>query len=178
MVVFLPVYIIGRIIIVKTGKKPRNFVREVFLAVFFLYSFALAVLLFKPAYGIDLVDLMKGNHSGANPPNFIPGQTIKMYLDSTNLIGLGARAENLFGNLFCFTPIGFGLPLLWKRWQRFWAVFLFGLIAPLFVETIQYFTARYADIDDLMLNCIGVTIGYIIYKLIFWLSRVLPRLSA
>lgn len=63
-----------------------------------------------------------------------------------------------------FMPIGFILPLLYKISGK--KVILLGLLFSLFIETSQLFLQRGTDIDDLMLNSLGVVLGLLIYKLV------------
>jgi glycopeptide antibiotics resistance protein len=177
MIIFLPVYIIARLIFVKIKRRRSNLAREAVLAVFSIYCFGLAVMLFRPAYGIDLVDIMR-NNAERGAVNLTPFKTIHMYITYADHFNLKTVVENLLGNVLVFSPIGLGLPMLWTRWQRLWRVLLFGLLAPTLVETIQYFTARCADVDDLILNCLGTVVGYLLYRLIVLLARLLPKLSA
>lgn len=79
---------------------------------------------------------------------------------------------NFLGNICIFIPIGFMIPLLWKRFNRFWKVALAGLGISLFIETMQLTQARSTDIDDLWLNTLGSMIGYGIYSLI---RRLYPQ---
>jgi len=70
---------------------------------------------------------------------------------------------NFLGNICIFIPIGFMIPLLWNRFNRFWKVSLFGLSISLFIEITQLSQARSSDIDDLWLNTAGSMIGYCVY---------------
>ncbi len=70
---------------------------------------------------------------------------------------------NFLGNICIFMPIGFMIPLLWSRFNRFWKVILFGFGISFFIETTQLTQARSTDIDDLWLNTLGSMIGYGVY---------------
>lgn len=79
---------------------------------------------------------------------------------------------NIFGNILMFAPLGFFLPLLWRKWDGA-RVFLVGMGLSVLIETVQLFTGRGTDIDDVILNTLGAVIGYAI----FWiLKRIAPRL--
>ncbi len=71
---------------------------------------------------------------------------------------------NLAGNILMFVPLGYFLPRLWKilgRWYRTWLAAA-GIITA--VEIAQLFTLRgVCDIDDLILNLLGVALGYGVY---------------
>lgn len=68
---------------------------------------------------------------------------------------------NLAGNVLLFIPIGYWLVRLWHRFRNF---FLFiatcaGLI--LLIEALQLFSLLGSfDVDDIILNLSGMTVGY------------------
>jgi len=70
---------------------------------------------------------------------------------------------NFLGNICIFMPIGFMIPLLWNRFNRFWKVAFIGLSISLFIEITQLPQARSSDIDDLWLNTVGSMLGYFVY---------------
>jgi glycopeptide antibiotics resistance protein len=72
---------------------------------------------------------------------------------------------NFLGNICIFIPIGYMIPLLWIRFNRFWKVAIIGFGISFFIETTQLTQARSSDIDDLWLNTSGSMIGYGMYCL-------------
>jgi len=97
--------------------------------------------------------------------NFVPFETILRYINYSQYFNLEIIIINLLGNLLIFTPMGFLLPLLSKRFRKAWAVICVGFLSSLAVETIQFiFTVGSADIDDLILNTLGAWFGYLAYK--------------
>lgn len=69
--------------------------------------------------------------------------------------------EKLLGNLLPFIPFGFLLPIAYSRIKAFFKVFLVGMFAVLFIEIFQYMTRLGSfDIDDIILNMVGVLSGY------------------
>lgn len=80
------------------------------------------------------------------------------YLDLDMLI-------NLFGNVLLFIPTGAILPIVYPKLDSFWKVFRVGFLMSLAIEAAQLlFYLRTTDVDDLILNCLGVAIGYAIYR--------------
>ena len=70
-------------------------------------------------------------------------------------------------NVYLFIPMGFLLPAGLNRFDNVWKVIAAGFVISLAIEVTQYFThLGYADVDDLIMNVIGVTIGFLCYKLI------------
>lgn len=73
---------------------------------------------------------------------------------------------NFLGNIILFIPIGFLLPLLFKRMEQFPYTVIVGLCISLFIEITQLPQNRSSDVDDLWLNTLGALIGYIVYLMI------------
>jgi len=185
MVIALPVYIIVRIIFTRIKHTKKNIPREFVLALFCIFSFALAIILIRTDFNhgnpfniLDGVDEIKSLRSIEYRVNYIPLKTIGSYILNPSAYNDFIIYENLFGNVLIFLPIGFAMPLLWKHWQRFYRIFLFGLLAPVAIEIIQLFTGRSADIDDVILNCLGVLVGYLSFQILNYIVRIFPRLSA
>ena len=75
---------------------------------------------------------------------------------------------NLFGNVVLFIPMGFFPAWLWEPWRKFWRQFLLmaGLIVA--VEVLQIATGLgWCDIDDLLLNLVGTSLGFLLWKVCF-----------
>ena len=74
---------------------------------------------------------------------------------------------NMIGNVAMFIPSGIVLPIVYKRLDTFWKVLVAGAGISLCIEIIQLpFRVRATDIDDLVLNTVGVIVGYGLYSLI------------
>ena len=66
-----------------------------------------------------------------------------------------------------FIPSGIILPVVYKKLNNLAKVVAAGALISLSIEVIQLpFGSRATDIDDLILNTIGVMIGYEIYSLV------------
>ena len=77
---------------------------------------------------------------------------------------------NIFGNILIFVPFGF-LGIVFPKLNQFWSLILDFLFAIIILESFQYFTRLGVfDIDDVILNTVGVAIGFGIYK---WLNRTI-----
>lgn len=71
---------------------------------------------------------------------------------------------NLLGNIGVFMPFGLLLPLIFKFNLR--QTLIVGLIGLLILETAQLITGQGVfDVDDLILNTLGITLGYCLYRL-------------
>ena len=83
---------------------------------------------------------------------------------------LDFSAENL-GNIFLFLPFGILYPLFrpGSTWQR---TFALGVLTSLVIENIQPLMDRSFDINDIVLNTIGVAVSTVVF---FSLRRFLGR---
>lgn len=103
--------------------------------------------------------------------NFIPFKTIIPYLGGKPSVFIAI--ENLLGNIFAFIPLGFLLPLLFKRCNKIKNTFLISVGISLFIEVIQLiFYLGACDIDDLILNILGSLLGFGIYYLIIYFTKI------
>lgn len=100
--------------------------------------------------------------------NLVPlVETIRFlrYLDAPGV------KRNLVGNILLLAPLGFLLPILFRRFRQFLQVTAAGLLVTLSIEAVQLTMAyRVFDIDDVILNLLGVLFGYILFAMF----RVIP----
>jgi glycopeptide antibiotics resistance protein len=70
-------------------------------------------------------------------------------------------------NLLVFTPIGIFIQLIFPShpWTEL-KILAIGLIFSFLIETIQLFGGRCWDIDDIIMNSLGVLVGWILIKLV------------
>lgn len=72
---------------------------------------------------------------------------------------------NLLGNVVMFVPLGFFVPWIWQCWRKFLRHFLLMSGIILCVELSQYvLRLGTCDIDDLILNLVGTTMGFALWK--------------
>lgn len=77
---------------------------------------------------------------------------------------------NLLGNIVPFIPFGFLLPISYRRFNTFYKVFFVGFLSIIFIELFQFVTKLGSfDVDDIILNTVGVSIGYF---MIWLLNRI------
>ncbi len=81
---------------------------------------------------------------------------------------------NIFGNIGMFLPVGFCLPLLWRRFNTAPPTVAAGFLLSCFIETMQLFTFRATDIDDVFLNTLGTAFGFL---LVCAFRFLLPRFT-
>ena len=77
---------------------------------------------------------------------------------------------NIIGNITMFIPVGLAWPFCFKKLDAITKTVLAGAGLPLFIEITQLpFYDRCSDVDDIILNTIGIFIGVLIY---FGLKRL------
>lgn len=80
--------------------------------------------------------------------------------------GMIADLKNSMLNILLFVPLGFLLPLLWKKYRQMKNTLCFGLGTTVAIELLQLLTFRATDINDVITNFLGTVIGYLIFKAI------------
>ena len=79
---------------------------------------------------------------------------------------------NVVGNMVMFIPTGIVLPVVYKKLDTFWKVAEVGALISLCIEILQLpFPSRASDVDDVILNTLGVAVGYGIYAAFKRLKR-------
>lgn len=74
--------------------------------------------------------------------------------------------RNLLGNIVLFIPLGYFLPAISASLRKFYLTFLSVTIIITTVELAQLvFMVGTCDIDDLILNLLGASMGYGLYRL-------------
>ncbi len=124
------------------------------------------VMVFKHVPLIKLGTLML-NFGGTNPghsANFVPFKTILPYLLGEK--GLIIGGINLVGNIILLVPIGFLVPLVYRNmtWKK---SLVLAAAAGLAIEGMQVMLrVGIFDIDDVILNALGVMIGYSVFAIL------------
>lgn len=69
--------------------------------------------------------------------------------------------KNILGNFIPFIPFGVLLPLAYPQYNRLGRVFIISLFTVLAIESYQFITMLGSfDVDDIILNTIGMILGY------------------
>ena len=101
--------------------------------------------------------------------NFIPFKEMFRY-------ELGSRLflKNVIGNLLLFLPFGFFTTHYLKS-EKPYIVIIITVIVSVAIELVQMAIGRVFDIDDIILNIVGGTLGYFIYALLRSIGNKLPK---
>lgn len=98
--------------------------------------------------------------------NLKPFAEINRYLTYADKLGSFSVFLNLAGNVICFMPFGFVIPVLAVRYRKLSRMLLLSFLASLLVETIQLFSKLGSfDVDDILLNTLGGVIGYLLFRI-------------
>ena len=140
--------------------------------IFIIYCIILSIaLLFKFDLSvnsiIERVNFIKmSREQGAWNCNLVPFRTISSQLSRIKTIPI-IVIENLAGNIAVFVPFGFLLPMGYEAVRKYLRTFLVGLVYILIIEVAQLICMLGAfDVDDIILNSIGISCGYVIFKMI------------
>ena len=156
MLISIPIFILVRYLIYKKTNK-FYLKREILLLVFYLFLVGLFSQTIIPKFDSNnnlIVSKVR--------LNLIP---FRIFFDTIIELKKGNiyyLIISLLGNIVMFIPIGFFIKLLYRYNDK--KIVLIGFLISLSIEFIQIFTGRETDIDDLILNTLGVYIGVIFLK--------------
>ncbi len=147
----------------------RKDTRSPFIRFLFLvYCGTMLWLLFGRSYGwvegLSYEQMLRQNI------NLTPFLTIRNYwrviYHRTNVAMIPHCFINLFGNVLLFIPAGWLLPKIWLKMRGFFRFFFTCALCIFLVELLQLFSLLGSfDIDDLILNLFGMTLGFIYYHI-------------
>lgn len=100
--------------------------------------------------------------------NFIPFKEIFRY-------NIGSRLffKNVIGNMLMFLPYGLFISFYLKN-EKPWLTLILTFIASFSIELVQLVIGRVFDIDDIILNLLGGSLGFFIYYLMRKVWEKLP----
>lgn len=85
------------------------------------------------------------------------------FITETWAMGTRKQVTQTIANIVMFLPLGFIFPVVFKKARTLWKTFVCMMCFSFFIEFVQFFIGRSADIDDLMLNTLGGVCGYFIF---------------
>ena len=102
--------------------------------------------------------------------NLMPFRTISVQLAH---FSEGWARFNIVGNTIPFIPLGFLMPMVYHKVNSFAKILVIGISSVLLIELFQLFTRLGSfDVDDIMLNMIGILSGYFMLWFIKLLLKV------
>ena len=97
---------------------------------------------------------------------------IRRFYTYRELVGTKAFLLNIVGNVVCFMPFGFILPIITRLGERWLNTLLLSFLLTLSIETIQLvFRVGSFDVDDMFLNTVGGAAGYVAVTMLKWIRR-------
>ena len=170
--IFSVLWVLSRAVVWGKNKKI-DLKRELLLMLMYINLFVITRFVFYELHKVDGKVL---------PLKFDVNKIWPLDLNLEPLIHLfdyESRSEafvNLYGNIGMFVPTGIILPILYKGVDRLWKAVAIGFSMSLTIEVSQLlFYERTSDVDDLILNTIGVAIGFLTCILVKEIICVLSK---
>lgn len=140
-------------------KETKNLIRRMGILLFAIYIiFLVYFLFFSEEYG------RAAETQRVYRYNLIPFVEIRRFWIYREQLGTFAVFSNIFGNVIGFLPFGFILPVIFRRMNSGFLICVSGFILSLTVEVIQLVTkVGCFDVDDMILNTLGATLGYVLF---------------
>lgn len=163
-------YIMFRFLKLKKNNSDINSKKEILYLIFVCYIVGLFNLVLVPINFWNIIWHNIFYNFNENPfagifdfsYNFIP--TIYKIIIGNYALGDWVKTM-IVGNLLMFIPMGILLSLCFKNINKN-NMFKYALLIPLAIEVIQLVVGRSFDIDDLIMNFLGIVIGHYIVELV------------
>ena len=176
--VVVPCWLLLRLYRLRTSAQRSSLGREILLLSFVVYL-----------CGVAAATLNPNDRARMRTPN-MPGLELRPRLAtlvcSSPKLPSGSSARffclyNAWGNVLLFFPLGIFLPLLWRR-LRFRSVILIAVALSSTVEIVQYVSQawgsyRLTDVNDVVLNTLGASLGLLVVSMLRLLVRSSPSLG-
>lgn len=167
MILFLIVFLITFLIYRKKGK---NQIKLFFIGMFEIYILLVFSVAILPIRFIS-PDLREGEIAVKNFFQWIPFRSIY-----TTLIKESIFSVQLIGNIVLFFPFPIFLGYLKMNSKKYGMLFLQSFSVSILIEILQVtidfalgYPSRKFDVDDIILNAVGILLGLFIY---FMIQRV------
>lgn len=114
----------------------------------------------------NLIDRIKQIHYNRSlgywNVNLVPFRSIAPYIKE---IHSNYAFMNIIGNIVSYIPLGFLMPLAFRKYRSFWKVSLRSFVIIIIVESLQFLLLLgYFDVDDIMLNMLSAILGFLFFK--------------
>ncbi len=142
-----------------------------YFSLFIYILFVLSLTLFPIPIQKELIMQMQSDQFLKN--NYIPFSNMN---DQTMITQIG-------GNILLTLPMGFYIPFLIRKIISYPKIASYGFFIAMTIELLQFtismligVTYRVTDIDDVILNTLGVVVGYLFFRMMRLLIK-LPSVS-
>jgi len=146
----------------------KRIIPSILLLIYIIILIKVMVFKSLPLIRVGHLMLNFAGTDGGHPANFIPFKTIIPYLFGFK--GLIIAGINIIGNIILLVPVGFLIPFIYRNitWKK---TLVLAILSGLVIETTQVILhVGIFDIDDVILNALGVMIGFWIF--IFLIKKV------
>jgi glycopeptide antibiotics resistance protein len=135
---------------------------------FILYKELLSLIFIT--YLLLLFQLVTYKEINCDSFNLMPFKEIFRY--SVNSQGF---YKQVLGNILLFIPLGYFISY-YVRNIRIGTVFISSVLISVVIEGVQHFIGRCFDIDDIILNVVGGTLGFLIFISLNAIKNHLPSI--
>lgn len=150
------VYVLMRIFTMIYRKEKFVFYKECMSIIFIWYVLSL----------FYIVSFQDASYGGSNYTPFKEIFRFELFTDGFN--------RNILGNILLFMPLGYYI-CYFIRQAKFVPVMVGSIVTSLTIELMQRYIGRTFDIDDIILNFVGGSIGLFIYLVLDVTGKKLPR---
>ena len=176
--VAVPCWLAYRLYRLRAPGRRVSFPREILLLTFVLYLSGLAAVTLVPnrpsrqvAETSKAIDLQPSLASLTCSSTSLPAGS-----PARGFCGRNAR-----GNFVLFIPLGILIPLIWRR-LRFRSGMLIATGVSISIELLQYLSRalgsqRTADVNDVILNVLGASLGLALVTVLRWRPGARPAVS-
>lgn len=171
----LLIYLAGYILVKKLNYN-KKVLKTNLIIYFVIYTITIITLtLFDEIFGRNGIILVNWNRGLLdnylnNSFNIIPFDTIKLFINGykNDIVTQKDFFINIYGNFVVFMPYGLFVPLIFKRINKYYKFLIFITIFVIMIELLQFLTlSGSCDIDDLILNVMGASIIYFVFRISF-----------
>lgn len=170
----VPLLIIYSVVMfLRYRKRKTSVIQQIVYLTFFIYCVLVIseTLLPIPISKRYIQMMIESNTAQQN--SFIPFSDIyKVVMANPNHL-VNALLKQIGGNILLLFPLGFYAPILWRRFNKAKSVVILGFavsggieLTQLCISTILGVTYRSFVFDDIILNTVGVLLGYLFFRLI------------
>lgn len=146
-------------------KKHKFIIKAVSWILFIIYLIMMVYFLF-------FSEMLGRTPSDTYHYNLKPFTEIQRYMTNYKKLGSFYVILNLMGNVICFMPLGFVLPILSDKNRNIFKVTLICLLCSITVELTQLISKLGScDVDDVILNTSGGILGYICFLICMFIFR-------
>lgn len=172
-IVCILIYYSGYILVNKLNY-TKKILRVNLIIYFLIYTVTIfSLTLFDEIYGrqgLIIIDWDKTllNNYLTHSFNLKPFHTIYLFTKGymNGFVSFKNFSINVIGNLTAFMPYSLFLPLIFKNMRKYYKFLITMLLIVVIIELLQFVTmSGSCDIDDLILNVLGASIIYFIFKI-------------